>query len=97
MITGAPLGLPSLWSTYVTEIDRESAREMLADKVAAAAAAAAAEAGRPPAPPPRRPKGAKKQKDGDAEGAVIGYLKSRESRSMVDTVARGLFGLLKKR
>jgi hypothetical protein len=28
---------------------------------------------------------------------VIAYVKSREGRSMINTVARGVFGLLKKR
>ena len=28
---------------------------------------------------------------------VVGYLKSREGRSMINTVARGVFGLLRKR
>jgi hypothetical protein len=31
------------------------------------------------------------------ENAVVGYLKGREGRSMINTVARGVFGLLKKR
>jgi len=44
-----------------------------------------------PAPAPR----AAKKKDDD--NAVLGYLKSREGRSMVNTVARGVFGLLRKR
>ena len=28
---------------------------------------------------------------------VVGYLKSREGRSMINTVVRGMFGLLRKR
>jgi hypothetical protein len=31
------------------------------------------------------------------DNAVLGYLKSREGRSMINTVARGVFGLLRKR
>jgi DNA double-strand break repair helicase HerA and related ATPase len=82
----------SLWSKYAEEIDRESAREKLGARMSEAAAA---EAEKPepekPAPAPR----ATKKKDDD--NAVLGYLKSREGRSMVNTVARGVFGLLRKR
>ena len=83
----------SLWSKYAQEIDRESAREKLGARMAAAAEAAGApesEAAREaPAPKPAR-----KKKD---DNAVLGYLKSREGRSMMNTVARGVFGLLRKR
>jgi hypothetical protein len=51
---------------------------------------------RVPAPPPsgpRPPRGPTKKDD----NVVVDYLKSREGRSMVNTVARGLFGLLKRR
>ena len=84
----------SLWSKYATEIDRESAREKLGARMAAAAEAAAEpdpEARAEPAPKP-----AKKAKK-DEGNAVLGYLKSREGRSMMNTVARGVFGLLRKR
>jgi hypothetical protein len=37
-----------------------------------------------------------KKKDDDGN-AVVDYLKSREGRSMINTVARGVFGMLKKR
>ena len=83
----------SLWGTYAEEIDRESARERLAAKTAAGApdeAGKDADAARPA--PRRQPKGKKKD-----ENAVVGYLKSREGRSMINTVARGVFGLLRKR
>ena len=86
----------SLWSTYAEEVDRESARELLGARMAEAAAAAAqADAEKQqrkeaPAPAPR----ASRKKD---DNAVLGYLKSREGRSMINTVARGVFGLLRKR
>ena len=87
----------SLWSKYAEEIDRESAREKLGARMAEAAEAAAAKneavvAETPKAPPARRE--SKKKND---DNAVLGYLKSREGRSMVNTVARGVFGLLRKR
>jgi DNA helicase HerA-like ATPase len=99
----------SLWSKYATEIDRESAREKLGARMAAAAEAiaageaaeaiaaeeAAAEAGgkRRQAPNERPAKKTAKKDD----SVVLGYLKSREGRSMMNTVARGVFGLLRKR
>ncbi len=86
----------SLWSKYATEIDRESAREKLGARMAAAAEAAAAEE---QAEEERREatasKPAKKSKKDD--NVVLGYLKSREGRSMINTVTRGVFGLLRKR
>ena len=86
----------SLWSKYADEIDRESAREKLAARMAAAAEAAAApEPGRGRAPAPKPATKATKAKKDD--NAVVDYLKSREGRSMMNTVARGVFGLLKKR
>ncbi len=90
----------SLWSKYAEEIDRESAREKLGARMAETAAAEEQEAAeatiekeRKEAPP--APRASRKKKDDD--NAVLGYLKSREGRSMFNTVARGVFGLLKKR
>ena len=88
----------SRWSTYAQEVDRESARERLAAKTAAGAEAEPADGADEKAGPERRPaprpqpRGKKKD-----ENAVVGYLKSREGRSMINTVARGVFGLLRKR
>ena len=83
-----------LWSTYAEEIARESARERLAAKTAAGAEPVApAGGGKAEKPAPRpQPKGAKKD-----ENAVISFVRSREGRSMMNTVARGVFGLLRKR
>ncbi len=84
-----------LWGTYAEEIDRESARERLAAKMAAGAEPAApAEGGAKEAKPAPRPQPKGKKKD---ENAVISYVKSREGRSMMNTVVRGVFGLLRKR
>ena len=85
-----------LWSTYAEEVDRESAREKLAGRLAESAAAEAAseeKAEEERRAPPKQPKG--KGKRGD--NAVVGYLKSREGRQMINRVARGVFGLLRKR
>ena len=100
----------SLWATYAQEIDRASARELLAAKMAPATTPAAPPPAAPTEPAPARdvdppeenhkPKpessGHKSDDDG-AGGAVVSYLKSREGRSMINTVARGVFGLLKKK
>ena len=84
----------ALWSTYAEEVDRESAREKLATRLAESAAAAQqVPKDAPPPPPPKQPKGKGKKDD----NPVVGYLKSREGRSMINTVARGVFGLLRKR
>jgi DNA helicase HerA-like ATPase len=82
----------SLWSKYAEEIDRESAREKLGARMAAAESAAVA-----PPPESDAPRASPGKKEKDGENAVLGYLKSREGRSMVNTVARGVFGLLRKR
>jgi len=87
----------SLWPKYAEEVDRESAREKLGARMAEAAEAVKAEAGAPARERPKEPpahRGGKKKND---DNAVLGYLKSREGRSMVNTVARGVFGLLRKR
>ena len=85
----------SLWGTYAEEVDRESARERLAAKTAAGATPESGDGeggDAAPSQPRPQPKGRKKD-----ENAVVSYLKSREGRSMVNTVARGVFGLLKRR
>src|SRR5204863_9748411 len=94
----------ALWSTYATEVDRESAREILAAKMAASAQVAEQEAaggggagGAKAAPKkaarPEQPKGSGKHH----QNRTGKYLGSREGRSLVNTVVRGVFGLLKKR
>ena len=93
-----------LWSKYAQEVDRESARELLAKKMGAeteqanAPAAPVPEAQRPQ-PAPKKPtakKPAPKAKS-KKDNAVVDYVKSREGRQMITNVARGVFDLLKKR
>ena len=81
----------AIWSKYAEEIDRESAREKLAGRLAESAPPEVA--AEMPASPPKQPKGRGKGKD----NPVVDDLKSREGRSMINTVARGVFGLLRKR
>ena len=88
-----------LWTKLSEEIDRESAREKLAAKMEAGGAEAAA-----PSAPEKKPAAKKKtakkappKKSGGAGEAVAGYLRSREGRSMINNVARGVFDVLRKR
>jgi hypothetical protein len=101
-----------LYPTYAQEIDRESATELLAAKMGVPVPAASTTPTPPTGPPSVTPKPAgeapdvRKQTTGgkggkgggkaDDGGAVTDYLKSREGRSMLNTIARGVFGLLKK-
>ena len=84
----------ALWAKYGTEVDRESAREKLAAKLAPPPPPAPTAAGETPprAPaPPKQPKG-----KGKGDDSPIGdFLKSREGRATVNTVTRGVFGVLK--
>jgi hypothetical protein len=80
------------WAKYATEINPESARDKLAAKLAPPPP--------PPAdagpnvtvpPPPSQPRG-----NGKGDDNPIGdFLKSREGRATVNTVTRGVFGVLK--
>jgi hypothetical protein len=86
-----------LWSKYAQEVDRDSAREILAGRLAESAAADAAddeEAEAVRKAPPKQPKGTRKKEE---KGAVTTFLKSREGRQLTNTVVRGVFSLLKKR
>jgi hypothetical protein len=99
VVTAAAEASP-LWPTYAVEIDRESATELLAAKMGVA----------PPSPTrPAAPTGTDEPKkagraiekkasghDAPDTSAVTDYLKSREGRSMLNTIARGVFSMLKK-
>jgi hypothetical protein len=90
----------TLWAKYATEENRESAEEKLKAKIATAAEVAAKEqddlavAVEKPAGRSKRRSAPKPAKDDD--GIVETVLKSREGRSMINTVLRGVFGILKK-
>ncbi len=97
-VEGAAKASP-LWATYGERVDAQSAREMLAARLAAptpAADAAPAEASAPPAP-----KEAKESKEaasalGGGAEAIGSFLGSRQGKAMQRDVVRGIFGLLKK-
>jgi DNA helicase HerA-like ATPase len=83
----------SLLAEYGTPVDRESAREMLAKRMARTEAPAAGD--RAPAAPARSSAGSTAGKVAKvATGAVVGALSSTIGRTIGREVVRGLFGLL---
>ena len=87
-----------LWAKYGTEIDRESAREKLAARLAQAMEPAPEPEPTPapePEPAPRRRRRA--ADDGGDTNPVVDYLTSREGKAMVKKVTRGVLGMLRKR
>ena len=94
-----------LWPKYAVEIDRDSATELLAAKMgvpapttsgAAAAPAADGTTAKPAGRTPHVSKGSKGGHKAPDTSPVTDYLKSREGRSMLNTIARGVFGMLKR-
>ena len=98
-----------LWAKYGTRVDNESAREILAARLAPAAEAEAAEppaaphqqpAAQRPAAAHRQPAAEHKEAAGALSGgvaAVSSFLKSKEGKKLQQEVVRGVFGMLKKR
>jgi uncharacterized protein len=84
-----------LEARYAERIDRESAEELLAARVAGDQAAA--EAALEKAAPAPRTRGGSTRSDDDLVGQLGDLLTSRTAQSMGKEVVRGLFGLLKKR
>jgi hypothetical protein len=99
----------ALWSTFATEENRESAEERIKGQLASAAEAAAKEQSDPgvkeagggvkvekPAGRAKAERRSAPKPQKDEPGVVETVLKSREGRSMINTVLRGVFGILKK-
>lgn len=83
-----------LLQKYKDEIDRESAREMLAKKMQVESPGE----NNTVAPPQGTEKKQENFRSGKSEPNVVtSFLKSREGRQVVNSVVRGVFGLLKKR
>jgi hypothetical protein len=79
-----------LWTRYGTRTDAQSARELLAERMAAASTPPAAEAEAPAPAKPRAPSG--------GSGDTIGdFLNSRQGKQLQKEVVRGIFGMLKKK
>jgi DNA double-strand break repair helicase HerA and related ATPase len=81
-----------LWQKYGTRVDNQSARELLAGRLAAAQNGAAA----PEAPAPHEEKQPAGTTIGDGADAVGTFLRSRQGQALQREVVRGVFGLLKK-
>ncbi len=89
-----------LWQTYGTELDRESAREKLAARLAQATepvAEPAPEAEPAPKPKPARQRRRRAPDDGVDTSPVLDYLTSRQGQAMVKKVTRGVLGMIRKR
>ena len=101
------------WAKYGERIDAQSAREILAGRLEAAAAEQEPELSQPidrvpprgragpsrGAPAPRRapsPRRAPAPSGGGAD-AIGDFLRSREGKALQKKVARGIFGMLRKR
>jgi DNA helicase HerA-like ATPase len=82
----------SLYAKYGTRIDKESARELLAERLARAREPEAEPAPKPRSTPKPRPR-----PKGDDDGAIGDFLKSTEGRAIRREVMRTLFGLLRKK
>jgi DNA helicase HerA-like ATPase len=81
---------------YGTRVDRESARELLAERVERATAPEPA----PREGPVRRPKPGQRAPQGDGAGsgdAITDFLRSREGKRIQREVMRGVFRVLRKR
>jgi DNA helicase HerA-like ATPase len=83
-----------LWARYGAPTDAQSARELLAERMAAASAPPAAEAEKPaPRPAPPKPKAP----SGGAGDTIGDFLGSSQGKQLQKEVVRGIFGMLKKR
>jgi hypothetical protein len=94
-----------LWARYGERVDAQSAREILAGRLETAktqekdAGEPALEAPMEHVPAPRRrsePRRAPAPSGGGA-GAIGDFLSSREGKALQKQVARGIFGMLRKR
>jgi uncharacterized protein len=88
-----------LYTKYGTRIDNQSARELLAARMAPPAVPAG-EPQAPAAPTPPKPTPKQKQAAAAAGGgiAAVGkFLKSRQGQAIEKQIVRGIFGMLKKR
>jgi uncharacterized protein len=94
-----------LWAKYGQRVDNESAREILAARMAPPAGPAegaeGAEGAEPaPAAPHRKPAAEHVEAAGAVSGgvaAVTKFLQSKEGKKLQQEVVRGVFGLLKKK
>ncbi len=89
-----------LWAKYGKRVDNESAREILAARMAPSAKAASPRDGDADAHVRQAPADEHKQAASAMSGgvaAVSAFLQSKEGKKLQKEVVRGAFGLLKKR
>jgi hypothetical protein len=93
-VEGAAKASP-LWARYGQRAEAQSAREMLAGRMADAAEPAQ----KPAAPRPRAPRREPRREPAPTGGAdaVGDFLTSREGKALQRKVMRGVFGMLRKR
>jgi DNA helicase HerA-like ATPase len=85
----------ALWAKYGTRTDAQSAREMLAARIAEPPAAAEAEPKAAPKPKKEHKEAADAAQSG---GDMLGdFLSSRQGKTLQREVLRGVFGMLKKK
>jgi DNA helicase HerA-like ATPase len=85
-----------LWAKYGTRVDAQSAREMLAARLAEPAAVPAAAQGDGGAPKPTAEQQEAAGAAAGGAGAIGAFLSSRQGQAVKREVVRGVFGLLKK-
>jgi hypothetical protein len=93
-VDGAARSSP-LWAKYGTRTDAQSARELLAGRMAPPEPAEAPAA--PAGPAPRRERRRAPAPRGTGADAIGDFLRSREGKALQRKVARGIFGMLRKR
>jgi hypothetical protein len=89
-----------LWAEYGERADTESAREILAGRIAGPAPVPAEPDLRSPmehVPPPRRQPDAREVPRESGADAIGDFLRSREGKALQRKIKRGIFGMLRKR
>jgi hypothetical protein len=82
-----------LWAKYGERVDAESAREILAGRMAEPDLRAPMEH----VPPPRELPDARRAPGGTGADAIGDFLRSREGKALQRKITRGIFGMLRKR
>ncbi len=86
----------ALWPKYGERVDNQSARELLAARIAQPAAASASPDAVPAAPAPDEHHKEAAGAAGGGVAAVTTFLQSKQGKQLQKQVVRGMFGLLKK-
>ena len=104
-VDGAAKASP-LWTKYGERVDAQSARELLAGRMAGPVPSGASSPTEPDlrapmerVPLPRKPAESHRAPapGGTGAGAIGDFLRSREGKALQRKVTRGIFGMLRKR